>query len=94
MDLACACDIRLCSEDANLCIAEVNLGLAADVGTLQRMPKVTFCDSLRASASFLFTPRQKLGTPFELTEDGVYDRGSMTATEVHIYESPISPSQV
>lgn len=40
VDLACACDVRLCSEDARFCIAEVKVGLAADVGTLQRMPKV------------------------------------------------------
>lgn len=43
VDLACACDVRLCSEDARFCIAEVKVGLAADVGTLQRMPKVRAC---------------------------------------------------
>lgn len=41
VDLVCACDVRICSEDASFCIAEVKVGLAADVGTLQRMPKVT-----------------------------------------------------
>lgn len=40
VDLACACDVRLCSEDTRFCIAEVKVGLAADVGTLQRLPKV------------------------------------------------------
>lgn len=35
--------MRLCSEDARFCIAEVKVGLAADVGTLQRMPKVRAC---------------------------------------------------
>lgn len=40
VDLVCACDMRLCSEDARFCVAEVKVGLAADVGTLQRMPRV------------------------------------------------------
>lgn len=43
MDLACACDVRYCSADAAFCIAEVKVGLAADVGTLQRMPRVSTC---------------------------------------------------
>lgn len=41
VDLVCACDIRLCSDDVNFCIAEVKVGLAADLGTLQRMPRVS-----------------------------------------------------
>lgn len=55
VDLACACDVRLCSEDANLCIAEVKVGLAADVGTLQRMPKVTTVYYERMRVSNLIT---------------------------------------
>ncbi|CAM9232742.1 unnamed protein product [Ectocarpus fasciculatus] len=46
VDLACACDVRLCSEDARFCVAEVKVGLAADVGTLQRMPKIVGNESL------------------------------------------------
>eukprot|EP00903_Cladosiphon_okamuranus_P012336 g11565.t1 len=46
VDLACACDVRLCSEDVGFCIAEVKVGLAADVGTLQRMPKIVGNESL------------------------------------------------
>lgn len=46
VDLATACDIRLCSEDAYFCVKEVDVGLAADVGTLQRLPKVVGNDSL------------------------------------------------
>lgn len=40
VDLACACDIRYASADAFLCIQETNLGIAADLGTLQRLPKL------------------------------------------------------
>jgi enoyl-CoA hydratase/carnithine racemase len=35
-----AADIRYCSQDATFSVKEVDLALAADVGTLQRLPKV------------------------------------------------------
>jgi len=35
-----ACDMRYCTEDAYFQVKEVDVGLAADVGTLQRLPKV------------------------------------------------------
>jgi len=38
VDLACACDIRLASVDARFGIEEIEIGMAADVGTLQRLP--------------------------------------------------------
>lgn len=40
VDLVCACDVRVCTEDAYFVIQETNLGMVADVGTLQRMPKL------------------------------------------------------
>eukprot|EP00559_Dactyliosolen_fragilissimus_P008165 CAMPEP_0184856158 /NCGR_PEP_ID=MMETSP0580-20130426/1315_1 /TAXON_ID=1118495 /ORGANISM="Dactyliosolen fragilissimus" /LENGTH=250 /DNA_ID=CAMNT_0027350985 /DNA_START=416 /DNA_END=1168 /DNA_ORIENTATION=- len=40
VDLTCCADIRLCSPDAKFSVREVKLGLAADVGTLQRFPKI------------------------------------------------------
>jgi enoyl-CoA hydratase len=40
LDLAAACDIRVCSEDAFFCIQEINVGMAADLGVLQRLPKL------------------------------------------------------
>lgn len=38
VDLVAACDLRYCTRDAFFCIQEINIGLAADVGTLQRLP--------------------------------------------------------
>lgn len=38
VDLISACDIRLCAADAFFCIQEINIGMTADVGTLQRLP--------------------------------------------------------
>lgn len=40
IDLSSACDIRLSTKDAKFTIKEVDIGLAADIGTLQRFPKV------------------------------------------------------
>ena len=40
VDLVSACDMRYCTDDAFFCIQEINLGLTADVGTLQRLPRL------------------------------------------------------
>jgi enoyl-CoA hydratase len=38
VDMVSACDMRYCTEDAFFSIAEINIGMTADVGTLQRLP--------------------------------------------------------
>ncbi|OWQ92280.1 enoyl-CoA hydratase [Roseateles aquatilis] len=40
VDLVAACDIRHATADAFFCIQEINIGMAADLGTLQRLPKL------------------------------------------------------
>lgn len=40
VDLICASDIRLATRDAFFCIQEINIGMTADLGTLQRLPKL------------------------------------------------------
>ncbi|KAI1308363.1 enoyl CoA hydratase-like protein, partial [Xylaria venustula] len=40
IDLACCADIRLCSKDTRFSVKEVDIGMAADIGTLSRLPKV------------------------------------------------------
>jgi len=40
IDLITACDIRLASANAFFSIEEINIGMTADVGTLQRLPKL------------------------------------------------------
>lgn len=37
VDMASACDIRLATQDAFFCIAEINIGMTADVGTFPRL---------------------------------------------------------
>ncbi|CAG8650855.1 12938_t:CDS:2, partial [Cetraspora pellucida] len=46
VDLIAACDIRYCSQDAYFSVKEVDFGLAADIGTLQRLPKIVGNNSL------------------------------------------------
>jgi enoyl-CoA hydratase len=40
LDMVCAADSRYCSADAYFTIKETELGMTADVGTLQRLPKL------------------------------------------------------
>ncbi|PLB35213.1 enoyl-CoA hydratase/isomerase family protein [Aspergillus candidus] len=40
VDMATACDVRLCARDVRFAVKEVDIGLAADIGTLSRLPKV------------------------------------------------------
>lgn len=40
IDMGLACDIRIASQDVRFSVKEVDIGLAADIGTLTRLPKV------------------------------------------------------
>ena len=40
VDMTCAADMRYATEDAFFCVQEINIGMTADVGTLQRLPKL------------------------------------------------------
>lgn len=46
MELAACCDIRYCSSDTKMAIREVLIGIAADVGSLQLMPRLASNQSL------------------------------------------------
>jgi enoyl-CoA hydratase len=40
VDMVTACCMRYATQDAFFCIQEINIGMVADVGTLQRLPKL------------------------------------------------------
>ena len=40
VDIIAACDIRYCTSEAYFTIKEIDLGLVADIGTLQRLPTI------------------------------------------------------
>ena len=46
VDMTSAADIRYCTEDSFFQVKEVEIGMAADVGTLQRFPKAIGSQSL------------------------------------------------
>lgn len=52
LDLISAVDVRYCSNDAFFSIREVGIGMAADLGSLQRLPKIIGNDSLIRELAF------------------------------------------
>ena len=58
VDIATACDMRYCTEDAYFTIKEIDLGMVADIGTLQRLPKII---SPAMAAEMAYTGRKVLG---------------------------------
>ena len=40
IDISTCADIRICSSDVKFAVKEVDIGLAADIGTLARLPKI------------------------------------------------------
>ncbi|CUA73012.1 hypothetical protein RSOLAG22IIIB_10452 [Rhizoctonia solani] len=70
IDILCACDVRYSSSKTRFSIKEVDVGLAADIGTLSRLPKITGNESLLRELAF--TARE-FG-PFEATQLGMVSR--------------------
>ena len=65
--MASACDIRLCSNNTQFTIKEVDVGLAADIGTLQRFQKVVGNESWARELAYtarFFSPEESLNKGF------------------------------
>jgi len=77
IDMVAACDIRHCSSDAFFKIAEVDIGIAADVGTLQRLPTLIPLGAVRELA---YTGRKFL--PAEALELGFMNKVFETREEL------------
>ena len=95
LDLITACDMRFASNDAFFCIQEINIGMAADVGTLQRLPKIIPDSKMREMA---YTGRRMLadeakdsglvGEVYE-TQDQMLDAVHKLAAEI-ASKSPVA----
>jgi enoyl-CoA hydratase len=59
LDLAAACDLRYATEDAKFVIKEIDMAVVADVGALQRLPRIVGEGVTRELA---YTGRTVLGT--------------------------------
>ncbi|KIY53163.1 ClpP/crotonase [Fistulina hepatica ATCC 64428] len=75
IDIASACDIRYAASDARFSIKEVDIGLAADIGTLAHLPKITGNASLvrelaYTARSFEAREAEKLGFVSTVVQGG------------------------
>jgi enoyl-CoA hydratase len=94
IDMVAACDIRHCSSDAFFKIAEVDIGLAADVGTLQRLPTLMPLGAVRelsyTGRKFLPAEALELGfmnKVFESREE--LEKGSLELAKEIASKSPL-----
>merc|ERR1712178_20518 len=95
VDMIAACDVRYASMDAYFQIKEVDVGLAADLGTLQRMPKVMGNDSLLRELTY--TARKMFAA--EAKEHGFIsrifpDREALIDGAIHLAEEISSKSPI
>ncbi|NXD74568.1 ECH1 protein, partial [Eolophus roseicapillus] len=95
VDLICACDIRYCSQDAWFQVKEVDIGLAADVGTLQRLPKIVGSQSLVNELAF--TARRMMAPEAQscgLVSRVFPDKGSLVQAAITVAETIAARSPV
>lgn len=69
LDIVTACDMRYCTEDAFFVLKEVDMGLVADIGTLQRLPKLI---NQGVASEMAYTGRKVLGN--EASEIGLVNK--------------------
>ena len=77
LDRASACDIRLSVDDAYFTVKETALGLVADLGTLQRLPKII---PYAHAADMAYTGKHLSGVDakrIHLVNDSFSDKASM-----------------
>lgn len=62
IDLVSACDMRYSTADAQFSIKEIDIGMAADVGTLQRLPRIIGDGMMREPGLHRAHGRRRRGT--------------------------------
>ncbi|MCG8503460.1 MAG: crotonase/enoyl-CoA hydratase family protein [Sphingomonadales bacterium] len=77
IDMISACDMRFSTEDAFFSIHEINIGMAADVGTLQRLPHIIPAGVMRELA---YTGRRVSGS--EAAAIGLVNRAFASQEEM------------
>lgn len=77
VDIVSACDMRYCTDDAYFTIKEVDMGLVADIGTMQRLPKIIGAGMM---AELAYTGRKVFGP--EAKEIGLCNRSYKTKEEM------------
>lgn len=77
VDIAAACDMRYCTDDAYFTIKEIDMGMVADLGTLQRLPKLI---SPGLVSEMAYTGRKVSGT--EAASIGLVNRSFASHDEL------------
>lgn len=82
-----ACDIRICTKNSKFTIREVDIGIAADMGVLQRMIKQTGNDSLFRDLVYtgrFFSSEEALniGLVSKITDENGYSSALKLAKEI------------
>jgi delta(3,5)-delta(2,4)-dienoyl-CoA isomerase len=83
IDMTTCCDIRLAARDTRFSVKEVDIGLAADIGTLTRLPKTQVSMSWIKDVCLTareFTADEALQVGFL---SGVYDSKAATLARAH-----------
>lgn len=94
VDVVSACDMRYATEDAYFCIKEVDMGLVADVGTMQRLPKII---SYGMACELAYTGRKVFGPEAQtigLTNRTFPDHATMMEQVTKIAETIAAKSPV
>lgn len=92
VDIVTACDMRYCTSDAFFSIEEINIGMVADLGTLQRLPKLIGEGIVRELA---YTGRRMLADEArerQLVNEVYDDKETMMAEVMQIAETIASKS--
>ncbi|ROS04748.1 enoyl-CoA hydratase [Sinobacterium caligoides] len=85
LDMISACDIRFGLEDASFSIKEIDLGMTADVGSLQRLPNIIGDGLLRELA---YTGRALEGN--EAARAGLLNRTFASIDELYQYTAEMA----
>ncbi len=94
--MSCCTDVRLCAKDTKFAVKEVDIGLAADIGTLSRLPKVvgnaSWCKDVCLTAR-VFSAEEALRVGFV---SGVYEdkdaavKAGLELAELMASKSPVA----
>ena len=93
LDLAAACDIRVCAADAFFTVQEIHIGMAADLGVLQRLPKIVppaVAREMAYTGDRLGAERAlAVGLVSEVVEEGGLDAAAEPYVDAMMTASPV-----
>jgi len=89
LDIITACDMRYCTADAYFSVKEIDLGLVADIGTMQRLPTIL---NPGIASEMAYTGRNVMG--IEAEKIGLVNTCFDTQEEMHTHVLNIAASIV